>query len=182
MFDNLFKSANETDYTKARLNIRERGEGLQLDIHHYLYAVAYQFSATGDVRPAVKRVNSLLDDMPKGVRSNAIKAWVEKFLGFAIIEEGDNKGQFHANKAKGANVDTQAAKNARWWEFKPEPEYKGFNLNAEIMRVIAMAEKANKIDDANKREKIDVDQEQLNALRALAVKEAVAEQQGATVQ
>lgn len=139
-FNNLMKNDDATLFEKAVDSIQRRGDQVQLDIHVYLVAVATHWATSGDIRPAVKRVNALIAALPGGMRSNAIKAWVEAFMGFVVYEGEDKEhGFFAAGKRKGKDLEIKKLANARWWEFKPEPEYKGMDLAATVNLAIKKA-------------------------------------------
>lgn len=142
----------DTDFLVIRDSLHAAGKTLQMNIHKYLVAVAVQWHATGDIRPAVSRVNSLLDGMPKGVRSNAIRAWVELYFGFVIPVDGENKGVFIAGKLKGANLLMADIPNKRWFEVTPEQAYEPVNL---IDMLSALIVKAQKAQTAGKGDVID---------------------------
>ncbi|SEN67424.1 hypothetical protein SAMN05216227_102030 [Pseudorhodobacter antarcticus] len=109
----------------------------QLNTHLILVAIAIKWKACGDVRPVVVQINALLEDMPKGVRSNAIREWAEMCLLLAVAEEGDNKGKFYAPKGVKADaLDMEAIKNKRWFEMKPEAPYKPMNFAADLTKLL----------------------------------------------
>ena len=166
-FDSLMKSDDNTAFYNAVLDINTRGAALQLDIHKYLVAVCTRWVETGDVRPAVLRINILIEkkELFRGVRRNAILKWVETNMGFGYITEGDNKDKFHANKAKAKalNLADLTKQENHWYNFKPEPDYKPLDLNAMIANIVAKAEARQK----TVKETDAIDAEQLAALKAL---------------
>lgn len=166
-FNTLFKTDSDAAFTTALDDINKRGNSLQLDIQLYLHAVATHWVASGDVRPAVKRINALIDKKTlfKGVRRNAIMAWVEVNLGFALILEGDNAQTFHANKAKAAGIDldSMSKKANHWYNATPEPDATPVDLNVMLAAFVKKATARNaKANDAD-----NIDPEQLAALAAL---------------
>jgi hypothetical protein len=136
---------------KAILAVCDRGTTVQMDIHRVLVAIATRWFTTGDIRPAVKHVNLLIEHMPKGIRSNAIKAWVETHMGLVYATEGENKGTFVIGKRKGADLDIPTLTNERWFEFKPEAEYKPIDFDAMWNALMKRMEKA----DESKGDKFD---------------------------
>lgn len=149
------------DYTKEIEAIVKAGESVQLRVHKLLNTMAANWIKSGDVRPVVTGVNLLLEKFPRGLRSNAIKAWVEHFFGFIMNAETK---QFVAGKRKAISLDLHAIKNIRWWEFKPEPEYQPItDFNKLLSGLIAKAEK----DVKELGEKSVVDPELLAALKAV---------------
>lgn len=144
-FNKLHLSNDPAAFDAAIATIKKRGETLQLDIHRYLVAVCAVWQQSGDVRPAVKRVNDLLAAMPGGVRANAIRAWVEAKMGMVWSDAvGDAPAGFSAPADKqarsGKALDLDALKNVRWWEFKPEAPYKPLDLAAKLATLVKIAE------------------------------------------
>lgn len=125
-FAKLHEVNNEAAITKAIDSLHARGDSLQLDIHKTLVAICTRWASSGDVRPVAKHINHLLSkDKLGGVRKNAIKAWVQTFMGMMLVEEGDNKGAMYVPKdiRDGKHLDVKELTNNRWWEFKPEADY-----------------------------------------------------------
>jgi hypothetical protein len=166
-FNALMKTDKAEAFANAVADINQRGASLQLDIQRYLVAVCYRWLETGDVRPAVDRVNMLIDKKAlfKGVRRNAILTWVETNMGFEYLTDGDNKDKFHANKAKATRlVMAELTKQENhWYNFTPEPEYKPLDLNVLLKALVAKAEKRQQTAKASDQ----IDPEQLAALKAL---------------
>lgn len=139
-FANLAKTDNNDAFAAAVADINLRGVSLQMDIQLYLYGVAARWQETGDVRPAVARINMLIDKKAlfKGVRRNALVAWVETQLGFEYNLEGDNAHMFHANKAKatGFNLVELAMQENHWYNLTPEPDPTPVDLNILLLALI----------------------------------------------
>lgn len=127
----------------AILSVQKRGDSVQMDIHRILYALTERWHTTGDVRPAVRHVNMLIDNMPKGIRCNAIRSWVEVHMGMIFAEEGENKGKFVAGKRKAKELDLKGAMNERWFEFKAEAPYKPMNFEQMFATLMTKAAKAD---------------------------------------
>lgn len=126
-FTKLASVNDEAGITAAIKSLHTRGDSLQLDIHRLLVAICTRWATSGDVRPVSGHINLLLSkDKLGGVRKNAIRAWVETYMHLKLVEEGENKGMFYAPKgiSNGKHLDMKALTNNRWWEFKPEAEYK----------------------------------------------------------
>lgn len=156
--------ANSEDVITAAINsLHKRSESLQLDLHRTLVAICIRWGQTGDVRPAVKHINHILTKGKLGgVRTNAIRAWVETYMGFTFLEEGDDKGTFKAGKMKGSALNIKELTNNRWWEFKPEPGYKPMDFDKMFLSLMSKAEKrSTEATDAD-----NVDPGMLAALKA----------------
>jgi len=125
---------------KMIASIASRGSKLQADTHRVLASIAVLWNETNDVTVAVRQTNALLDSLPSGWRSNAVKAWVESFLTF-VWDTDESCFVYHKNRTKITKSDARAAIDTPYWEFKPEPEYKPLNLDDMIHALIARAEK-----------------------------------------
>lgn len=136
-------TANSDDSIVAAINsLHKRGDSLQLDIHRLLVAVCARWATSGDIRPAVKHINLLLHKGKLGgLRLNAIRQWVETYMGFTFIEEGDLKGTFKAGDMKANGLNMKELTNNRWWEFKPEAPYKPMDFDKMFLSLMNKAEK-----------------------------------------
>ncbi len=167
-FGALAHTDSNASFANAVAEINKRGTALQLDIQLYLHAVARRWKDTGDVRPAVERINMLIDKKAlfKGVRRKALVNWVEIMLGFEYITEGDNAHTFHANKAKpGFNLLDLAKNENHWYNRTPEPDPSPVSLNVLLMALVKKADKRaakHLVDD-------DIPADTLAALKALVV-------------
>ena len=139
---NVTALSSDAAFKKDRESIFKAVTKAQNDIHRHLYAIAFRWNETGDVRPAVERVNALIDGMPKGVRVNAIRSWVEGMLGFIYVDkEGDKPAHFVAGKVKAKALPMDEIANTRWYEFKAEAPFKPMNLTDDLMALIEKASK-----------------------------------------
>ena len=153
-FTKLSSVNDEAGITAAINSLHKRGASLQLDIHRVLVAICARWAATGDVRPVSGHINLLIaKDKLEGVRKNAIREWVETYMGLKIITEGDNKGDFYVPKGinDGNHLQLKELSNNRWWEFKPEPDYKPIADDVKLVKqLIAKMEKdVGKMGDAS---------------------------------
>lgn len=154
-FTKLADVNDEAGITAAIKSLHTRGDTLQLDIHRLLVAICTRWAASGDMRPVAGHINLLLaKDKLGGVRKNAIREWVEKFMGLKLVEEGENKGNFYVPKslANGKHMNIKELANNRWWEFKPEAEYKPIDDPRKLIAgLIAKMEKdVGKMGDESK--------------------------------
>lgn len=148
------------DYTKEIDAIAKAGESVQLRVHKLLFKIATDWSASGDVRPAVVGVNYLLGKFPAGMRSNAIRSWVEVFFGFVGTEDK----LFSAGAVKAKDLDLTAIKNNRWWEFTPEPVYQPIT---DFNKLVASLVKKGEADRKKLGDKSAVPAETLAKIAAL---------------
>ena len=155
MFDKLMKTDNTADFHAACADIKARRISLQLDIQRYLVAVATRWNETGDVRPAVERINMLISKeiTGEGIRRNTLLEYIEQNLGLQFVTEGDNKGKFIAGKAKAKALDFTYLNNkaTHWYNAVPEKPYQPMMLNVMLgvmlKKATARSEKATEADD-----------------------------------
>jgi hypothetical protein len=159
---NITTLVSDADFSKDAASIAKRGESVQMDIHRHLYAIAFRWKETGDIRPAVKRVNALIDAMPKGLRLNAIREWVEVMFGFVYVEKSkDVPEHFTAGPIKGADLPMDTIMQKRWYEFKAEAAYKPINFGESLSKLLKQAgQRVNSAKGDN------VDAEMLAAVKA----------------
>lgn len=120
---------------KAITSIRGRGKKLDKDIHIAAVSCIAHIKKHRDVTVA----NSLIDAMPKGSRTNALRAFLEHF-GQVSYDEKAKAMVFDRDKT----ADVQGAIEKPWTEFKPEPVYTSINISAELNRLLSRISKAEK--------------------------------------
>jgi hypothetical protein len=134
------KLNTDADFAKDVLSIAKRADTVQMDIHRHLYAIAFRWNETGDIRPAVSRVNLLIGAMPKGIRVNAIRTYVEAMFGFIFVEKATGVLEhFIAGPVKGAALPMDSILNKRWFEFSAEPPYTAINFGADLAKLLKRA-------------------------------------------
>jgi len=102
-------------------------------------------------------MDSLLEALPNGARSNALKAYFDKFSQGTFIEaEGKKKAHFAFDRDKKTDMD--GAAKTTWAAFKPEPEYKPMDL-CQLLENLVKRAKADK--------KTEYDAGLLNGIEAL---------------
>lgn len=116
-------------------------------------------------------VNTFIAELGNGVNQKAVVAWCVKHL-HMVPNADEDKLLFMPVKA--SDLDTKAAANQLWYTMKPQQPFAGFNLEAELVKLIKKAEKAGKITDEEKADKIKVDAKLLSALKAAAPVNAAA--------
>jgi hypothetical protein len=159
---NITKLTDDKSFAADAASIAKRGEAVQMDIHRHLYAIAFRWNETGDIRPAVKRVNDLLTVLPKGLRLNAIREWVEVMFGFEYVEKSkDAPEHFKAGAIKGADLPMDTILHKRWYEFKAEAAYKPINFGESLQKLLKQA--GQRVNSAKGDE---VDAEMLAAVQA----------------
>lgn len=116
------------------------------------------------------RAQTLVDGLGKGVRRTALVEWF-KMAGLKVSQENAQFNGF--NKAKMEDKWGKCLAEP-WHTMKPENPFAGFDLDAELARLIAKAEKALKKDgDTPEGERAEgyvmkLDTEKLATLRKLA--------------
>lgn len=172
-FNKLAMVNNESDITKAINSLHTRGDSLQLDIHKTLVAICVRWNSSGDVRPVAKHINHLLSNKNMGgIRKNAIKLWIETFMGMKLVAEGDNKGDFYVPKELrgGAHLDLKELTNNRWWELKVESEYQPID---DPMKLIKGLMKRLENDRAKAGTESKVTPTMLDSLKAMTTPEVL---------
>lgn len=133
-------------------SIATRGKSLDKDIHIAAVSTLMHADEHGDVTLAQR----LVDAIPQSARKNALKDW---FLAMGKFSYDTQNKTLIFNK-QGVTMKDKAIATP-FWAFKPEPEYKPFDINAAIAQLVTRANKAVNNGD-------DVDQTKLAALTALA--------------
>ena len=101
--------------------------------------------------------------MPGMSRKNALKSWVEAHAGF-VWNTDENQFVYNSKRTKIADDDVRQGIDTPFWDFKPEPEYKPFDLEKVLDAVIDRADKRVK-DGVKKSDNIKSDR--LKALKTL---------------
>lgn len=156
-----------TDIEKAITSINKRGKTLDRDIHVAACSALNHCAQHNDTI----YINRLIESMPKGSRVNALRDFMEKFGNIAYNEETkvfDYK--------KGKKADIEKAQEKSWTEFKPEPQFKGFDLEQQLKQVLVKASKMLQDSNPEHQSKIKVDTNQVEALAELLGIEVEVEQ------
>jgi hypothetical protein len=155
LFSVLHTKTDTASWTKAAESIQKRGNTLQLDVHLYLHAVAVAWKAHDDIRTVVSRCNLLIAHLPLGFRTKAVNEWVERMFGLIMSVE-EKAFVAHAKPViTGKTIDLEKIKNTRWFDFKKEPEYKGLDFSAQLIKLVDAADK--RMAKPNEKDKIDQD-------------------------
>lgn len=150
---NTFKVLNGAEAIGAAIkSISTRGKTLERDIHVAAVSCLAHADKHGDITLAQK----LVDAIPTLARKNALRDWFLAHGKFSY--DMQNKALTFDKKAK---TQLEASIATPFWEFKPEAEYKPFNMEAAIVSLVKRAEKAIENGD-------DVPVDRLEALRQLA--------------
>ncbi|QYW05812.1 coil containing protein [Vibrio phage vB_VpaP_G1] len=149
---------------KSIKDVCERSKTLQDDVQEVAVAIMLHAYNHGDFT----RAQALVTGLGKGIRAKALVDWFHK----AGLNVGDNG--FNGFNKKVMEKNWEVCKKNPWYTMKPENPFSGFDLDAELTRLIERAEKAiqknNALpEDAERPEnfKMNVSAEQLTALRAL---------------
>ena len=140
---------------KAIKSIQTRGKKLDADIQLTACSALNHCAEHND--PIY--INRLIESMPKGSRVNALREFIAKF-GNVIYNEETKE----FNYQKGKKADIEGAMESMWTEFKPEPEFKGFDLEASIKKLLDQAVKMAGDENPDHQSKINLDLEQLQQL------------------
>lgn len=145
----ILTGASEID--KAITSIATRGKKLENDIHKAAVSCLNHADLHGDITLAIKLVQAV----PTMARKNALQDW---FLNFGKFGYDTANKVLTFDKKKVTMLEDAIA--VPFWEFKPEPEYKPFDMQASIMAVINKAQKAIEKGE-------EVDEKALKTLREL---------------
>lgn len=120
-------------------SIQNRSKKLAQDIHVCAVSCLMHADQHGDITLAARLVQAL----PDMTRKNALLDWLQAFGKFGW--DADAKA-LTFDKTKKTNK--EGACETPFWVFKPETEYKPFDLKAELARLVAKATKAAEKGDA----------------------------------
>jgi len=150
----------EAAIRKAIGSINTRGKKLDKDIQIAALSIIAHIDAHNDVTLATK----LVEAMPKGARTNALKAYMETFSQAVwVMGSKDAPAQFAYDRKKTTDMD--GAHAIMWTEFKPEPEYQPIDIVATVTNLLKRIEK----DTAKNGTKYDAGQ--IKALEAITHEE-----------
>jgi len=140
---------------KAIASVLKRGVSLQKDIHVVACSILRVWNTSGDVSKAVSQTNALVEAMPGMSRKNALKSWVEAHAGF-VWNTDENQFVYNSKRTKIADDDVRQGIDVPFWDFKPEPEYKPFDLEKLLNAMIDKTDKVVK-KGVKKEDNIDTD-------------------------
>ena len=136
----------------AIASISKRGKSLEKDIHVAAVSCLIHADKHGDITLAEKLVQAV----PSLARKNALRDW---FIAHGKFDYDAKAKQFKFDKASTTLV--EEATVTPFWQFKPEVEYKPFDLDAAIQNTLKRALKAVENGDT-------VDMAKLESLRKIA--------------
>ena len=120
-------------------SIKGRGKQLDKDIQ----AAAVNIAEHVKVHHETSLINSLVDAMPKGSRVNALRTWFESCA--KCIYDAEEKVFIPSRDDAPELPDGYPI----WTDFKPEPEFKPFDLNKKIEDLLKQARKASESERAD---------------------------------
>ena len=151
-----------SDLSKAIVSIGNRAKKLDHDIHVAGVSCLWHADQHGDVT----LMQSLINALGKSQRRNALIEWAIAYGKFALgkkvgdtivaCDEGESGNQVVFDKTRTTML--ADAEGISPWDFKPEPDFKPFDLRAELAKFMTRASNAAK-DSRNK-----VDPAELEAL------------------
>ncbi len=146
-------------FADALKSIVNCGKKLDRSIQRFAVSAAMHAIVNGNAC----HINSLVANMPKGSRVNAIRDW---FTTFGPVAYNKKSNEFDIDKDKAAlgvaEIKAGAtlpeviavAVQSPWTDFAPDPKYQPIDFTAMIIKAVVSAQK--RIDeDANKGDKID---------------------------
>lgn len=152
---------------KAIAKVIKASTSLQADIQK----VAIQIVAHAYKHGDYTRANTLVTGLGDGVRKVALVEWFNK-CGM-VVEDGAN--EFTGFNKKYAEKHFDEMKGTNWWTLKPQRPFAGFDLMAEIARIVKKADKVQGDATLTDEEKAQVliDADALSALRNMTIKAGV---------
>jgi len=88
------------------------------------------------------KANELVDGMGDGVNCAGLVEWFKKYGGLVVDEENKCFGGWSG--AEYIRDNFKEAKASGWWELKKQSPWKGFDLEAELEKLLKRAQDANK--------------------------------------
>ena len=120
------------DIEKAIQSVKTRGKAFDNLVHAVALSVINHIEQHGDIRHS----NMLVEAMPKSSRKNALIEWFETFGKLSYDQE--SKVLTYAKEKKTYLTD---ATNQPFWDFQKEPEYKPFDLELQLAKLLDRAVK-----------------------------------------
>jgi len=149
----------EADITKGIKSAEGRGKSLQKDWHILACSIIAHIEAHRANGVNANLANALVASLPNGVRKNALLDW---FCAHGAVTFNDETRKLMFDKTQGTRQ--LAGEATPFWEFKPEAEYKAFDLDKAIANLLKLADKH--LAKPNSEDKIDLDK--VAKLKALA--------------
>jgi hypothetical protein len=122
----------------------------------------------GNATPA----SSLCEKLGEGWRLDALREW---FIAYGPFKWNADKRSFYLNKDKldeykseiSSDLDTFLGRmeSCPFWQFKPEPSFVGFDLEKELKKLRAKAEKAEIETDESRKAKIRIKPEHIDKFK-----------------
>lgn len=141
---------------------------MQAEVQNVAFGILMHAYKHGDYSAAARLVNGLAD----GVRKVGLVAYFE-LAGLVVNEKGDGFSDWKGKDFIKSQADK--LKETMWWSLKPANPYKGFDLKAEIARLIKKAEnEAKKAEgfkqagDADSAALVKIDVALLTSLKSMA--------------
>lgn len=129
----------DEDIALAIGEVKLESETLQLRIHKIVVAIACQWAVSGDVRPAVKHMNTLVEELGAGVRKNALIQYATSPKLFGMIVKDGTIKELVPGKMKHTDLDMKAIANTHWFDFKEPPAPKAWDIVVEYKKFLAKA-------------------------------------------
>lgn len=154
------------DIEAAIASIQKAGKKLDRNIHIAGLSILNHIEEHGDITLAQR----LIDAMPLGSRHHAMREW---FIAFGKLKWNMKEKAFEYDKK--ATTDLEAANKKPFYEFRAQKaaDFKPFNLEVEIAKLISRAEK--RMEKAEEGD--DIPTATLDNLRKLTKAEAKAAKQ-----
>jgi len=152
-------------------------QGAHLMVHTIAVSVALHAIEHGQNAPAnaFLKAFEVTSKGNNGWRLNTLRSWFETIGPFTwhvdkekkIAELRVNKEKAKAMREAGMDKALQTVSSVTFWDWKPEAEYKGLDLNAAIIKLVKDANARLKDENPDHRKANKIDTSKLSALAAL---------------
>ena len=113
--------ATDTAIETAIGKAKTQGATLQGAFHRIACSIVARMLESKDHNTCVRLTNAMIEALPGMARKNALRSWVEHFLGYTYNKETK---AFVFVKREGFKVELADAIAAPFWDFKAEEEFK----------------------------------------------------------
>lgn len=142
----------EADITKGIKSVQGRGQSLQKDLHIIACSVMAHIEKHRADGVNANLANALVSALPEGMRKNALLDW---FCAHAAVTFNEETKKLMFDKAQ--NTHQIKGELTPFWLFKVEGEYKAFDFNAELTKLLAKAER-HMTTNKHAADKLDINQ------------------------
>lgn len=165
---------NTKEINAKSAELSKSAKELGKEIHSHLITIAKHVAEHKDTSVATVFLNLMHNQEKAIVRSDAIKNWLEAFAFVTWGKQKDGKEGFKLNKSAYESVTASKEETTKhfklananpWNKYTKAKALTSFDLEAAIKAVLKRAENAH--DNPAEFKEVKIDEEKLNALKAL---------------